>query len=128
MYNLTGILFFLIYLFLLKDNCFTEFCCFSVKPQHESAIGVHISPPFWTSLPSPSPSHSSRLIQSPAWVSWATQQIPVDYLFYIWWCKFPCYSFHTSHPLLPSPHIHKSTLYVCFSIVSLSINSSVPFF
>ena len=37
---------------------------FSVKLQHESAIGKHISPPFWTSLPSPSPSHPSRLIQS----------------------------------------------------------------
>ena len=36
-----------------------------VKPQHESAIGIHISLPFWTSLPSPIPSHPSRLIQSP---------------------------------------------------------------
>ena len=24
---------------------------FSIKPQHESAIGMHISRPFWTSLP-----------------------------------------------------------------------------
>ena len=38
---------------------------FSVKPQHESAIGIHISSPFWTSLPSSTPSHPSRLIQSP---------------------------------------------------------------
>ena len=38
---------------------------FSVKPQQESAIGIHISPPVWTSLPSPAPSHPSRLIQSP---------------------------------------------------------------
>ena len=37
---------------------------FSVKLQHESAIGIHISPPFGTSLPPPSPSHPSRLIQS----------------------------------------------------------------
>ena len=35
-----------------------------VKPHHESAIGIHISPPFWTYLPSPFPFHS-RLIQSP---------------------------------------------------------------
>ena len=28
---------------------------------------------------------------------------PDSKLFYIWLCKFPCYSFHTSHPLLPSP-------------------------
>ena len=40
---------------------------FSVKPQHESAIGLHIYPPFGTSLPSPSPSHLSRLIQSLGW-------------------------------------------------------------
>ena len=38
---------------------------FSVKPQHDSTVGIHISPPFWNSLPSPSPSHPSRLIQSP---------------------------------------------------------------
>ena len=38
--------------------------------------------------------------------------------FYTWWCKFPCYSFHTSHPLFLSPHVHKSILCVCFSIVS----------
>ena len=31
---------------------------------HESVIGIHISPRFWTSLPFPSPSHPSRLIQS----------------------------------------------------------------
>ena len=38
---------------------------FSVKPQHESAIGIHISPSFWTCLPSLSPFHPSRLLQSP---------------------------------------------------------------
>ena len=34
-------------------------------PSPESAIGIHISPSFWTSLPSLSPFHPSRLIQSP---------------------------------------------------------------
>jgi len=43
------------------------------------AIGIHISPPFWTSLPI----LPSWLIQSP-WVPWVIQQIPVGYLFYIW--------------------------------------------
>ena len=38
--------------FKLKDNCFTEFCCFFVKHQHESAIcsylkGKVISPADW---------------------------------------------------------------------------------
>ena len=44
--------------------------------------------------------------------------LPVGYLFYIWECKFPCYSFHASHPLLPSSHVHKCILYVCFSIAT----------
>ena len=44
---------------------FYRILLFSVKPQPESAIGIHISPPIRTSLPSPSPSHPSRLIQSP---------------------------------------------------------------
>ena len=38
---------------------------FSVKPQHASAIGIHILPPSWTPFPFPTPSHPSRLIQSP---------------------------------------------------------------
>ena len=41
---------------------------FSVKPQHELAIGIPISPCFWNALPSPSLSHPSWLIQSP-WLS-----------------------------------------------------------
>ena len=53
------------YYFLLKDNCFTEFCYFLSNLNMKSAIGIHLSPPFWTSRPSPSPSHPSRLIQSP---------------------------------------------------------------
>ena len=31
----------------------------SAKHQHESSIGLHMSPPSWTSLPPPSPSHTS---------------------------------------------------------------------
>ena len=38
---------------------------FSIKPQHESVIGIHISSPFWTSLHSPFPSHpSAKSLQS----------------------------------------------------------------
>ena len=36
----------------------------SATHQHESAIGTHMSPPSWTSLPPPTPSHPSRLSQS----------------------------------------------------------------
>ena len=37
----------------------------STPHQHESAIGIHMSLPFGTSLPPPAPSHPSRLSQSP---------------------------------------------------------------
>ena len=40
----------------------------SAKHQHESAIGIPMSPPF-SSLPPSSPSHPSRLLQSPHWSS-----------------------------------------------------------
>ena len=32
--------------------------------QHTPAIGIHMSPPFWISLPSPTASHPYRLLQS----------------------------------------------------------------
>ena len=44
----------------------------------------------------------------------------------ILYCKFLCYSLHTS-PLLP-PLLPPSVLYVCFSIAALKINSSVHLF
>ena len=40
----------------LMEELFYRILWFSVKPQHESAIGIHMSPPSWTSLPSPTPS------------------------------------------------------------------------
>ena len=40
-------------------------CVVSAKHQYESAIGIHMSPPSWISFPSRSPSHPSRLLQSP---------------------------------------------------------------
>ena len=61
------VLFFLIYLFnlFIEGYLLYRILLFSVKSQHESAIGIHISPPFWISFPSASPSHPSRLIESP---------------------------------------------------------------
>jgi len=50
----------------MKDNCFTEFCF--VKPQHESAIGIHMSPP---PLNLPPISHPTPLgwYRAPVWYS-----------------------------------------------------------
>ena len=36
----------------------------SATHPYESAIGIHMPPPSWTSLPSPTPSHPSRFSQS----------------------------------------------------------------
>ena len=101
---------------------------FSVKSQHESDTGIHIFLPSWTSILSPSPSHSSRLIQSPCLSSLRHTANSHWLPFNIWYCKFPCYSLHRSHPLLPSLHVYKTILNVCFSTVGLKTNSSVPSF
>lgn len=46
-------------------NCFTRFCNFSAVPWSESAVGIHTSPPFWTSRP-PTP-HPTPLGHHRAW-------------------------------------------------------------
>ena len=79
--------FFFLFIFLLKNNCFTELL-FSVKLQHESTISIHISPPFWISLPSPDTPHPSRLILSPCLCFLSHTANSHGYLFYIWKKKF----------------------------------------
>ena len=50
--------------FFFEYSCFTRFCYFSAVPWSESAVGIHTSPPFWTSLPPTPASHPSRASQS----------------------------------------------------------------
>ena len=71
---------FLIY-FLIGEQLLYRILLFSVKPQHEWAIGVHLSPSFWTSLPSLSPSHPSRLIQAPVWIPKTNSKFPLAIYF-----------------------------------------------
>ena len=90
--------------------------------QHESAIGIPMSPSSWTSLP------PLQVDRAPVRVSWVKQQIPNGCLFYMWECYspyIPCYSLHTSHPFLPStPNcVHKSVLCVCVSIAAAAAKS-----
>ena len=98
----------------------------SAKHQHEWAIGIHMSPPSWTSLPSPSPFHPSRLLQSPCLSPLSHIANSIGYLFLHMVICFHV-TLHSSHPLLPPPaHVHKSILYICDSLAALQIISSVP--
>ena len=64
--------------------------------QHESAIGIHTSPPSWISLPPhPTPLDCDRAL---VWVPWVTQYIPTGYLFYIW----QCVCFHAAFSIRPT--------------------------
>ena len=103
--------------FLLKDNCFIKFSVFCQTSTWISHRDTYI--PLLLNLPPIPLPIPPRLIQCPCLSFLSHTQIPIGYLFYIWQCKFPCYSFHTTHPLLPSPNVHKCILYVCFSTVAL---------
>ena len=73
----------------------------SAVHQHEPAIGIHMSPPSWTSLPPPTSSHPSRLPQSPSLssLSHAANSHRLSVLHMVVY-MFPCYSLHST------PRIH----------------------
>ena len=48
----------LLLLFLIEGWLLYRILLYSVRPQSESTIDIQLSPPFWNSLPSPSPSHN----------------------------------------------------------------------
>ena len=72
------------FFFLLKDNSFTEFCCF-LSNLNMNQPSVYICP-LPLEPPSHLPAHPTSLgwYRSPVWVYWDIQQIPIGYLFYIW--------------------------------------------
>ena len=98
---------------------------FSIKHQQESAIGdscpLHPKPPSHF-LPHPTllDCHGT-----PVWVPWVIQKIPIGYLFYIWYCKFPCYSLHMSHPL-PPPLSTMSIGLFSMSVKQINFQSIFP--
>ena len=87
-------------------------------PQHESDIGVHMSPPSWTSLLPPTPSHPSRLSQG-AWF-----ELPTS-------CsKFPqatCFTHGNARvSMLLSQLIPPAVPHWVRSLFSLSVGPSLP--
>ena len=99
--------------------------------QHESAIGTHVSPPSWTSLPPATQSHSSRLWESPGGVPWIIPHIHTGYLCCTVVNMFPRYSLHWSHPVLPPctlPRVRKSVFYVYIPLKSSEVAQLYPTF
>ena len=75
----------------------------SATYQHESVIGIGMSPHSWISFPLPTPPTALDCHRAPIWAPWVIQKIPSGYLIlHMVRCMFQCYSFHLSHPLLPA--------------------------
>ena len=83
---------------------------------HQTSTSISHSCPLPIEPPSYLPPHPTPLgwSRAPVWVSWDIQQISPWPSISHMVMSVPCYSFHTSHPLLPSPHVQKSILSVCF--------------
>ena len=91
----------------------------SAVHQHEAAIGIHMSPRSWTSLPPPSPSHLSRWSQFPVLSSlhqaanphWLSVSHVVVYV-----------SFHQFVPPSPSPYV---SLSLCLRLLANGFISTI---
>ena len=92
----------------------------SIKHQHESATGLPMSPPTWTSLSLSSPTHPSRLLLRPGLSSLShienSHRLSILHM-----VISVSMLLHTSHPLPPPPahRVHKSVLNVCVSTAVL---------
>ena len=87
-------------LFIFKGWLLYNIVLVSAIHQYESAIGLHMSPPARTSLPTtthPTPLGHHR---APVWDPCIIQPIPTAHILYMVTYTFPYYSIHLSHPLL----------------------------
>ena len=89
--------------------------------QHVNQLYVYV---YSLPLQPPSSTHPAPLGEHRAlsWAPRAAKLPPTSWLLYMWVYLCQCYSPNWSHPLLP---LHKSILYVLFSIPALQIGSSV---
>ena len=106
--------------FLTEEKLLYRTLLFSVKHQQESPIGIHMSLPSWNSLPSPSPPHPSRLLQSPFEISWVLQQIPIGCLF-----TYGDASFHVTLSIHLTLFFLSSTP-VSISLFAMYVSSLLP--
>ena len=101
----------------------------SAQHQYKSAIDISMSPPS-LNLPPNFPIPPCRPLQSSGLSSPShiTNSHCLSILHMVM-NMFPCYSLHSFHSLLPpTPHIHKSALYVCLSTAVLQIGSGTDSF
>ena len=92
----------------------------SAVHQHEAAIGIHVSPRSWTSLPPPSHPTSLGGHSSPGWAPCIKQQIPTGCPFHTWWCMFP--SHYQFVPPSPSPYV---SLSLCLRLLANGFISTI---
>ena len=86
-----------------------------------------MSPPSWISLPSSSPPHPQPFAESMFEVPESYSKFPLAiYFTYGFVNVYVTFSIGLPFSLFSSHSIHRSVLYVCFSIAALKINSSVP--
>ena len=110
-----------IYLFLLKDNCFTICVLVSAIHPHESAIGIHMSSPSCNSLPLPSPIPPLQVVTERKFeFPESCSKFPPLSTLHMVVFVLPCYS--------PSPTVSTSLISVCISTAALHIGSSAPSF
>ena len=102
-------------------------CIFSTIHQHESAIGIHMAPPSWTSVPPPIPHHPPSRLSQGTWLSTLPHTTNFHWLSILQLViyMFQCYSLNSSHPLNPPLCPQACNLSL---VVTLQIGSSVPFF
>jgi len=104
------------YLFILIEcKLLYRILLFSVKPQHESAIGIIYPLPF--EPPSHLPPQPTPLgwYRAPVWVSWDIQQIPIGYFRPFW--GFPQYVIISSKSLMSISESKLHTSVIIYSVV-----------
>ena len=106
------------YSFLIEGKLLPNIVLASAIHQHESAVGIHVSPPSWSSLQPLTPSHPSRLLLSPGLSSLShtaySRRLSVLHMVVY---MLPCHSLHSSR------HLHAlKTL----SLFSMSASPLLP--
>jgi len=80
-----------------------------------------MSPPSWTSLPTPTPTHHSRSSQSSRWAPCVIQLLPTSQLFYTWQCIYLNATLSV-HPTLSFPWCVHNVCSLCLSLYSCPAN------